>query len=56
MNSNSDWEVLNYTKDRYLKRGIDNMCDGLTSHSIIGQEFDKIIIPLDLNFFIQNNQ
>ena len=27
-------------------------CDvGLTSHSIIGQEFDKIIIPLDLNFF-----
>ncbi len=27
-------------------------CDvGLTSHSIIGQEFDKIIIPLDFNFF-----
>ena len=24
MNSNSDWEVLNYTKDRYQKRGIDN--------------------------------
>lgn len=46
MNSNSDWEVLNYTKDRYVKRGIHNMCDvGLTSHSIIGQEFDKIIIP-----------
>lgn len=52
MNSNSDWEVLNYTKDRYVKRGIHNMCDvGLTSHSIIGQEFDKIIIPLDFNFF-----
>lgn len=52
MDSNSNWEVLNYTKDRFNQRGIDNMCDtGLTSHSIIGQEFDKVIVPLDSNFF-----
>lgn len=48
----SDWQVLNYTKDQYNNVGIDQMCsDGLTSHNVIGQEFDKIIIPLDSNFY-----
>ena len=52
MNTESDWQVLNYTKDMYNKRNIDKMCAaGLTAHDIIGQEFDKIIVPLDSNFF-----
>ena len=33
------------------------MCgNGLTSHSIIGQEFDKVIIPLDSNFFYKEQK
>lgn len=57
MDSNSDWEVLNYTKDRFRKTGIGKMCgNGLTSHSIIGQEFDKVIIPLDSNFFYKEQK
>lgn len=52
MDTESDWQVLNYTKDMYNKRNIDKMCAaGLTAHDIIGQEFDKIIVPLDSNFF-----
>lgn len=54
MDYESDWNVLNYTRDKYHEKGIDKMCiNGLTSHSVIGQEFDKIIIPLDSNFFYQ---
>lgn len=52
MDTESDWKVLNYTKDMYNKKGIDKLSNtGLKSHEVIGQEFDKVIIPLDSNFF-----
>ena len=51
----SSWQVLNYTKSnsRYKTgpEGLDYMNDlGLNSHSVIGQEFDNVIIQMDKNF------
>lgn len=50
-----EWQVLTYTKSnpQYKKDPhlIDKMIDsGLNSHEAIGQEFDKVLIPMDDNF------
>ena len=51
---NDEWQVLTYTKsnpkykkDSHLNKMIDA---GLNSHEAIGQEFDKVLIPMDDNF------
>ncbi|WP_394714034.1 DNA/RNA helicase domain-containing protein [Streptococcus parauberis] len=60
MSLDSNWKVLNYTKSspgRFFareKEPLDEMCEyGEFSHSVIGQEFDQVIIPLDSNFFYE---
>ena len=52
MEDTTDWHVLNYAKSRYTVESIDSMVDcGKVSHEVIGQEFDKVIIPMDFNFY-----
>lgn len=52
MESTTDWHVLNYAKSLYYYEGISAMVDcGKVSHEVIGQEFDKVIIPMDFNFY-----
>ncbi|WP_049553943.1 ATP-binding protein [Streptococcus salivarius] len=52
MEDTTDWHVLNYAKSRYTHESIDSMVNcGKVSHEVIGQEFDKVIIPMDFNFY-----
>lgn len=52
MESSTTWHVLNYAKSRYNKEDLNSMIDcGKVSHEVIGQEFDKVIIPMDFNFY-----
>ena len=52
-----DWEVLNYTKDRLGNR-IGKMCGKWFKHHIVlsVKNFDKVIIPLDSNFFYKEQK
>lgn len=61
--SDNNWNILNYTKTlrgRYFARRsepLDNMSDfGQMSHSIIGQEFNNVIVPLDSNFYYEEGE
>ncbi|MGT2907916.1 DNA/RNA helicase domain-containing protein [Streptococcus dentiloxodontae] len=65
ISSKGDWQVLTYTKSNpnYKRESdqIDKMIDeGYNSHQVIGQEFDKVLIPMDDNFqysqFVQNGK
>lgn len=47
----TEWTVLNYTKSQYSNERLSIMNSfGLTSHAVIGQEFNNVIIPMDANF------
>lgn len=51
MENFSDWHVLNYSKSSYSKEELQSIIDcGKVAHEVIGQEFDKVIIPMDYNF------
>lgn len=52
METQSEWNVLNYAKSLHTVEELDKMVDcGKISHDIIGQEFDNVIIPMDYNFY-----
>lgn len=52
MEFSTTWHVLNYAKSRYSREDLESMIDcGKVSHEVIGQEFDKVIIPMDFNFY-----
>lgn len=61
--SDKSWNILNYTKTPtsiYFSRKpepLDSLSDiGEMSHSIIGQEFNNVIVPLDSNFFYEEGE
>lgn len=54
MQKSKEWEILNYTKSFYYQESLDSIPSyGQVSHDVIGQEFNKVIIPMDSNFWYQ---
>lgn len=54
MQKSKEWEILNYSKSLFRKESLDSIPScGKVSHDVIGQEFNKVIIPMDLNFWYQ---
>lgn len=51
--SDDDWEVINFTSSRYHNVSYDAYQFGHneTVHNVIGQEFDKVLGVIDLNFY-----
>ena len=52
MQNSKEWVILNYTKSFYYQESLDSIPGyGQVSHDVIGQEFNKVIIPMDSNFW-----
>ncbi len=55
------WQNLSYTCSKYVTEGIQNIDiyssnAKLTSHSVIGQEFEKVVIVMDNSFWYEGNK
>lgn len=44
------YQFISFTPSRFVKNEIDHYSDATNSHHIIGQEFDNVIVVMDLNF------
>ena len=54
MQNSKEWVILNYAKSFYYQESLDSIPGyGKVSHDVIGQEFNKVIIPMDSNFWYQ---
>ena len=54
MQNSKEWVILNYSKSFYYQESLDSIPGyGQVSHDVIGQEFNKVIIPMDSNFWYQ---
>lgn len=55
--NNQEWEILHFTPSQYNKEHHENYSDTShkTSHRVIGQEFDSVVITLDNFFFYDEN-
>lgn len=56
--SSNEWKVINYTPSRkhvlpYDNYALDNEDN---AHTVIGQEFDKVVAVIDSHFFYKNNK
>lgn len=47
---NDDYTFINYTQSRFYSNSIDEFGARLNTHHVIGQEYDKVVIFMDLNF------
>ncbi|NRG46668.1 DUF2075 domain-containing protein, partial [Bacillus sp. CRN 9] len=55
---NQGWKIINYTPSKYNVYPYDSFYIGgdESSHEIIGQEFDKVVVVLDKHFLYQDNK
>lgn len=54
---NQEWEILHFTPSQYNKEHHENYSDfsHKTSHRVIGQEFENVVITIDKLFFYDEN-
>jgi len=45
------WKIINYTSSRYEKEFEYDIPEESTSHKIIGQEFDNVVVVIDDSFY-----
>lgn len=53
------YQYIYYTPSQYKKWNSDiwvHISEGYSTHDVIGQEFDRVIIPMDKNFFFENGK
>lgn len=52
------WDFINYTPSNYYSEDFECLNEVQTgvSHSVIGQEFDNVIVVIDSKFFYEDNQ